>query len=371
MSNRVEARSSKFEVRNYVIIDSVLLSIRLAKIISETTALALLIILALPAGVLASPSSKRSQLSTLKDQVDTINQQIEAVDEEFLQAKMKLNKTTAKINSNEIALSKSKAKLNYSRGVLSKRIRTMYKNGEQSAFQYVFETKSFSELVTNMAYIGHIGKSDTHLIKKVFKLTKEMEQNKRHLEENLHTQKSLVAQVGRKKQAIKSEIDRKNRLIKGLESDLAAYARAQEQREIEESARRIQEQQSSPLPINDPAPIPTIAPKSSVVNIAMRYLGRPYQWAAAGPDRFDCSGLTMYVYAQVGISLPHSSQAQSGMGQYVSRDQLQPGDLVFSGSPIHHVGIYIGGGSMINAPQTGDVVKISPLRGNFRWGRRV
>ena len=93
----------------------------------------------------------------------------------------------------------------------------------------------------------------------------------------------------------------------------------------------------------------------------MKYLGCPYQWAASGPRRFDCSGFTMFVYAQVGVSLPHSSRAQINCGQRVSKANLQPGDLVFFGSPIHHVGLYIGGGNMIHAPHTGDVVSIDPI----------
>jgi cell wall-associated NlpC family hydrolase len=69
----------------------------------------------------------------------------------------------------------------------------------------------------------------------------------------------------------------------------------------------------------------------------------------------------MFVYRQVGVSLPHSSRAQIGYGERVSRSDLRPGDLVFFGSPIHHVGIYVGGGSYIHAPRTGDVVRISSM----------
>ncbi|MHB8842167.1 MAG: C40 family peptidase, partial [Candidatus Aquicultor sp.] len=97
--------------------------------------------------------------------------------------------------------------------------------------------------------------------------------------------------------------------------------------------------------------------------IAMNELGKPYSWGANGPGSFDCSGLTSYVYGQVGVSLPHSSRAQYGCGQHVSRDELQAGDLVFfaHGGSISHVGIYVGGGNFIHAPRTGDVVKISNL----------
>ena len=93
----------------------------------------------------------------------------------------------------------------------------------------------------------------------------------------------------------------------------------------------------------------------------MAQRGKPYVWAASGPGSFDCSGLTSYAYRAAGITLPHSSRMQSQMGQPVSRDQLQPGDLVFFYSPVSHVGIYIGNGQMVHAPTSGDVVKVAPL----------
>ena len=95
-------------------------------------------------------------------------------------------------------------------------------------------------------------------------------------------------------------------------------------------------------------------------SIALRYLGVPYVWGGASPSGFDCSGLVMYVYAQLGISLPHFAAAQFGMGEPVARSDLQPGDLVFFDG-LNHVGIYIGGGDMVHAPQTGDVVKIEAI----------
>ena len=107
------------------------------------------------------------------------------------------------------------------------------------------------------------------------------------------------------------------------------------------------------------APAPD-ARYGGVVGIAMQFLGVPYVWGGASPSGFDCSGFSMYVYAQVGVSLPHHAASQYGMGTPVSRDQLQAGDLVFFNG-LGHMGIYIGGGQFIHAPHTGDVVKISSL----------
>jgi cell wall-associated NlpC family hydrolase len=109
-----------------------------------------------------------------------------------------------------------------------------------------------------------------------------------------------------------------------------------------------------------PAPANLTGGHPDAATIAMQYLGIPYVWGGATPGGFDCSGLVMYVYAQLGISLPHYAAAQYGFGAPVSRDQLQPGDLVFFDG-LNHVGIYIGGGEMVDAPHTGEVVKITPI----------
>src|SRR5581483_7927215 len=112
----------------------------------------------------------------------------------------------------------------------------------------------------------------------------------------------------------------------------------------------------------------SVAPPPShgdVVGIAMQYLGVPYQWAGAShASGFDCSGFVMYVYGQAGVSLPHTSEGQYGYGVPISRDQLEPGDLVFF-EGLGHVGIYIGGGQFVHAPHTGDVVKISDMSSGY------
>jgi cell wall-associated NlpC family hydrolase len=121
---------------------------------------------------------------------------------------------------------------------------------------------------------------------------------------------------------------------------------------------------SGPLPPPSVPAGPIVAPTRAAqvaVNTALAQLGDPYVWAAAGPDAFDCSGLTQYVYAAAGVSLPHSSSMQSAVGRPVAYADLKPGDLVFFYHPVGHVGIYIGNGQMIHAPHTGDVVKIVDL----------
>ena len=110
------------------------------------------------------------------------------------------------------------------------------------------------------------------------------------------------------------------------------------------------------------APPAPAAKYGGVVGIAMQYLGIPYVYGGASPSGFDCSGFIMYVFSQVGVSLPHNAAAQYGYGTPVDRSQLQPGDLVFFNG-LGHAGIYVGGGSFIHSPHTGDVVKISSMSG--------
>ena len=122
-------------------------------------------------------------------------------------------------------------------------------------------------------------------------------------------------------------------------------------------------------------PAPPPSSHSGVVSIALQYLGVPYVWGGASPSGFDCSGLTMYAYAKVGVYLPHNAAMQYGMGTPVARSQLAPGDLVFFNG-LSHVGIYIGKGTFVHSPHSGDVVKISSLHEGYYhagWvgGRRV
>jgi peptidoglycan DL-endopeptidase CwlO len=94
---------------------------------------------------------------------------------------------------------------------------------------------------------------------------------------------------------------------------------------------------------------------------ALTRTGYPYVWGAAGPTAFDCSGLVMWAYAQIGISLPHFTGDQWNSGTHISRAQLEPGDLVFFFPDIGHVGIYVGGGMMVDAPTFGQPVQVQPV----------
>ena len=103
----------------------------------------------------------------------------------------------------------------------------------------------------------------------------------------------------------------------------------------------------------------------------MAQIGKPYVFGASGPNAFDCSGLTMYAYQAAGVSLPHFTGAQWAQGRKVSRGDLRPGDLVFFGGDLHHVGIYIGNNQMVDAPNSRSVVRVEALWGDYAGAVRI
>jgi cell wall-associated NlpC family hydrolase len=110
----------------------------------------------------------------------------------------------------------------------------------------------------------------------------------------------------------------------------------------------------------------------AVLEAALEQIGTPYEWGGSGPGGFDCSGLTSFAYRAAGVSLPHSSRAQSRMGVAVSRGELMPGDLVFFGDPVYHVGIYVGNGKMVHARTFGVPVAVTSVdMGGYAGARRV
>jgi peptidoglycan DL-endopeptidase CwlO len=203
-----------------------------------------------------------------------------------------------------------------------------------------------------------------------------VQQRKVKLKRARAAQAREVAQRAERRSSIEAQMQERERMLASIRSEIEALeaAEARRQARLEAQARErvaalVQNRQEQTLEAQVDATaaaeseITAAAPAAQyggVVGIAMQYLGVPYRWGGADPSGFDCSGFAMYVYAKVGVSLPHHAASQYGMGSPVSRDQLAPGDLVFFNG-LGHMGIYVGGGQFIHAPHTGDVVKISNL----------
>ena len=205
--------------------------------------------------------------------------------------------------------------------------------------------------------MNRVSKQDLRIVREIQASKAEMREREAALKKAQARQTDVVADLAAQKSSIEGQLAERQQLLSQIKDQIAAIEAAEAKRQ--ERLKALAEQRlQNPAPTTSSGPPETFvdgaAPPPThggVVGIAMRYLGVPYVWGGASPSGFDCSGLVMYVYAQVGTSLPHNAAMQYGYGSPVSRAQLAPGDLVFF-SGLGHVGIYIGGGQFIHAPHT-------------------
>jgi len=317
----------------------------------------ILISLILTPSVFGTPSSlsgKRKEAEELKKDLDEMDEKLSMATENYNEACYLLNKTKKEIKTNQANLDKATKDLAAFNLALNSRVEGIYKHGEVDFVEVLFNTKSFEDFIAQLDILKRIGQNDAELVEVVTIKKAEIEKNKCGLKKKEAKQVKFTAELKSNKSKLEKEIAERDDLYSQVKGQIANL-------EGQEAARRARLAQSVRGGGGASVSRAPGAPNGGVVDIAMRYLGCPYHWGAAGPSAFDCSGFTMFVYAQVGVGLPHSSKRQYGCGARVSRDQLQPGDLVFFGSPIHHVGIYVGGGNFIHAPHRGDVVSVDSL----------
>ena len=315
---------------------------------------------ALPAHAVPTSSDKRAEASRVKSQIDELDRKVEIASEAYNEANAKHAALVADIQETQSRLDAANARIAELQGMLSTRANSMYRSGPLSFVEVLFGATSFEEFSSTWDVLTDINDSEAEAVAELKVTRAEAERSREELAAREAEAKTVLNQMASNKSSIEAQLSTRKSMLSGLESEIAQLEAAESARQAAAAASVSRSARSSSSSSRR-FPPPTRAPRSEVVSIAKRYLGAPYRWAAVGPNAFDCSGLTMFVYKQVGVSLPHSSRAQYGSGQRVSRADLQPGDLVFFGSPIHHVGIYVGGNSYIHSPRTGDVVKISPL----------
>jgi peptidoglycan DL-endopeptidase CwlO len=297
-----------------------------------------------------------------------------------------------KIKETEIEIIKADEDLANHKEVYSERLKSIQVKGNQSVVTYaelLLSAGSVSEFFNRFTAISKIIENDNELLEglrdKEVTLKEAKEQLQNHINE---LEKSKVELTSEQKQIEENKnlILTKLEAAKGTLQDLRAQQEAQlaAERELQERARETQIQSQAQASVTAQSTTQSTTPSvvtsnvtnsasaNSVIATAKQYLGVPYVWGGSTPSGFDCSGFVSYVYRSVGISLPRTSRAQQNVGTRISLSQVQPGDLVFRGSPAYHVGIYIGGGQYIHAPQTGDVVKIAPFNpSKFSTASRV
>ncbi len=190
---------------------------------------------------------------------------------------------------------------------------------------------------------------------------------------------AIKTNLDQQKQRINALLSQANKVLNQLSAQQRAQLAAAQQAAQARAAAAVASRASrssarAALPVADPAPTQSAGGSSvaqRAVAAAMSKRGRPYVWGAAGPNSFDCSGLVQWAYRQAGVSTAHYTGAFWNAYRHVNYNDLEPGDLVFFYSDHHHVGIYIGGGMMVDAPQTGDVVKVQSVMGHGHYSGAV
>ncbi|MDD5748074.1 MAG: NlpC/P60 family protein [Actinomycetota bacterium] len=310
-------------------------------------------------GLKAQPLEERQ--AQAKREVEQLQNKLEDAMERYNYACTKLEQTKGELEENQGKLEEAEAELSQDKERLNRRVRAMYVSRHNKFLDVVVNAGNFDEFLVGIDLAKKVGESDAELVAEMKAAKARLEKAKADLEEKKASQEAARREIADAKAGVEKELSAAKGKLANVESEIkqAVAMRAAEAN----SSRRT-------YPVYDPSPIrrrPPGAPNTGVVGVAYDQLGKPYQYGAAGPDAFDCSGLTMYCYrVGAGKIISHSSYAQAYCGVPVGVSELEPGDILgFRGWG--HVGLYVGGGDYIHAPQTGDVVKVSPLaaRRNF------
>jgi cell wall-associated NlpC family hydrolase len=313
--------------------------------------------------------AKRAQAQAVLVQLQRLDAAAERANGRYEAASRSLRRVERELRVNHQALGVARGNLGRAQRTLAKRLVAIYTTeDQQSSLAVLLGARSLDDLISRIEAANTMSKQDTALIDEVAGFQRQIVQRRTLLSRERARQHRLVAERAAERNQIEGRVAAERRLYGSVKSQLQTLISQQQAAQAAAAQRAqaaAQAQAAAPVPSPGIARPPGAVPGerySGVVSIAMRYLGVPYRWGGASPSGFDCSGFVMYVYAQVGISLPHYTVAQWNYPNAVSvsRNDLEPGDLVFFAG-LGHVGIYVGGGQFIHAPHTGDVVRIDSL----------
>jgi peptidoglycan DL-endopeptidase CwlO len=319
-------------------------------------------------------TSVESQMESLDNQIQNTMLSISATDK-------KINTTQIDIKSAEADIQAAEDDMKAEKDIFDKRMRAMYIAGNASYLEILLDSKSLEDLFSRVENIQKIIDSDKKIIADL-----------KTKQDGINTKKDALNVVNNNLILLKADNVKKLSTLNASKAEqvvLAAQLKTEQAKyasNMKASQAQIEKTKKQIQAIRNAAPKLLAsrgnAPYSSnnIVAYASNFLGTPYVWGANGPNSFDCSGFVRYVFNHFGISFDEGGIRRTtydmvNVGTPVSRDQLQPGDVLYFGpnSDIHHVAIYVGNGCYIHAPQTGDVVKISVLndRDDFNCARRM
>lgn len=344
--------------------------------------------------------SKREQAQAIIAEVQNLDASLAVTIESYNFADLELDRLDGELETNARHLVAARKSLNVAQARIAERLRDLYINGDgDSTLEVLLGSQSLDDIIARLDAIERVSSQDTRILEEVKQYRREVQTRRANLKDARVEQVQVVADRAAQKRSIEGHLAERQQLLASVKDEIEQMIEqieAEERRRqaalVEQARIRLEAQRLAALQAEDeaaavaatataiataaPAEIPTAdttyapipaAPlpdgtkASQVISIAMQYLGVPYVWGGASPSTgFDCSGLTSYAFAQIGVSLPHHAASQFNYGTPVSREDLQPADLVFFHG-LGHMGMYIGGGQFIHAPRTGDVVKISSI----------
>ena len=349
----------------------------------RTLLLAIVLAVAVALSALAAPHAGALTLAQKKAaaqaKVDKVRKELNALDvslEKAVQrydlANEQLAEVQTKVEAATRQLKVAQYQLRVAQNTLNNRVVAMYKQRPIDLLDVVFEAHSFDDMVTQLRTINELSANDSRIVTNVSRYEATVQQKHDVLARARVEARRLVTQVTNEKAGIEGQIAARQHVLDGAKAEVK---KIQHQEAVAEARAAAAAAAAMGTVWRNPRGIPA-GPAGNghpeVIAIARKYLGIPYVYGAADPSvGFDCSGLVMYCYAQIGIQLPHYSGYQQNMGVPVPMNALRPGDLVFMGYPVsYHVALYAGGGQVIEAPYTGAVVRYSSVS-SFQYAVRI
>ena len=325
-----------------------------------------LLVVALPqASAASSISAKRAEARQVENQIMNQEAALEKQIEKYNAVHQHYLQTRHQLQNNRIVLAVARKNLAHAQKLLAQSLTSAYKSTDEDVVSFLLASHSFSELVDHVQVLQRANDANSNLIAQIAQTKQVIAVRTRQLS----TETAQLAKDQQAQLAAKQHVEAGLHSLQARKSQISAdiqHLIDQQQAREQAAATAAAAAASGGSSVGSTGGSIPVPPSSTLggqaVAIAEQYLGVPYVWGGASPSGFDCSGLVMYVYGRLGVSLPHNAAAQYSMGTSVPRDALEPGDLVFFDG-LGHVGIYVGGGSFIHAPHTGTVVQISSLSG--------
>ncbi|MFE5893636.1 NlpC/P60 family protein [Streptomyces sp. NPDC056462] len=296
----------------------------------------------------------------VKAKVDKLYHEAEVATEKYNGAKEKADAAEQRISALQDEAARKTEKLNSEREALGSMAAAQYRDGGVDPALQLALSNDPDRYLDGAEFAERAGNRQAASVASVRRQLREIEQLRGAARIELTSLQSRQAELQRHRETITGKLDAARTLL----AQLTAEERARLQSANGGTDRAARSSTDTRDALTTPGSATTQAPNAraaSAISYAYSKLGSPYVWGATGPNAFDCSGLTQAAYRSAGLSLPRTTYAQIDAGRRVSRSELLPGDLVFFYSGISHVGLYIGNGQMIHAPNPSAPVRVAPL----------